>query len=457
MHETLSVEWHGEAGGPLQHRPFLHLLLHCDRPLVPGARWALEGLDQLELGRAAGDAVDRPGRLADQRVSSRHAVLRKASGGWEVEDLASKNGTFVNGRRVTREPLRDGDLLELGHSFLLFRDRCPAPSGLPRSTRARATALAPGLGTLMPALAERFAQLAKVAPTRIPILVTGETGTGKEVVASAIHELSGRPGPFVAVNCGAIARNLAESELFGYRKGAFSGALEDRAGLVRSSDGGTLFLDEFAELPAEARTTLLRVLQESEVLPVGGTRPVPVDLRLVVATHRDLEAMVAAGEFRADLLARVGGFRLTLPPLRERREDLGALVAELLIRHAPQRHDVALRPDAARALLHHDWPLNVRELEKALATALALAAGGLIELAHLPAEVVRGPLQTPAPPTPPPAPLTDQEQEQKGRLVEALQANQGNVTAAAQALGEYRTQVHRWLKRYGIDPDQFRG
>jgi transcriptional regulator with GAF, ATPase, and Fis domain len=310
------------------------------------------------------------------------------------------------------------------------------------------------LGTLLPALGERYAQLARVAPTRIPVLLTGETGTGKEVVASALHRLSGRTGSFVAVNCGALARNLVESELFGYKKGAFSGALEDRPGLVRSADGGTLFLDEFAELPPEARTTLLRVLQESEVLPVGGTRALPVDLRLVVATHRNLDAMVAAGEFRADLLARVGGYRLPLPALRDRREDLGSLIGDLLRRNAPRRTGVSLTPDAARALLSYDWPLNVRELDKALNTALALSGEGPIELAHLPEAVQRGP--APAAVAAPVAPLSPKEQAQKEQLVEALRANKGNVTATANALGEHRTQVHRWVKRFGLDPDQFR-
>src|SRR3989442_1997706 len=237
------------------------------------------------------------------------------------------------------------------------------------------------MATLSPAFALELERVATFARSQVPVLVSGETGTGKELIASAIHELSGRPGPFVAVNCGAIAPNLVESELFGYRKGAFSGALEDRPGLVRSSEHGTLLLDEIGDLPLAAQAALLRVLQENEVLPVGGTRPVKVDLRVVAATHRDLAALAAQDRFRRDLLARLDGARISLPALRERREDFGLILSALLEETAGEMaRDVIFSPDAARTLLLHSWPLNVRELEKCIASAVLLARDRRVEL-----------------------------------------------------------------------------
>src|SRR5262249_14639280 len=238
--------------------------------------------------------------------------------------------------------------------------------------------------SLSPAIAEVVARAKAVATARVPVLLRGESGTGKEVLARAIHRFSSRPGAFVAVNCGAIPSELVESELFGHRKGAFSGAHQDKTGLVRTSDGGTLLLAEIGDLALPAQAALLRVLQEAEVLPVGAARPVAVDLRVITATHRDLDALVRQGGFRHDLLARIDGVTIDVPPLRDRLEDVPLLIAALLIQLAPGRADVTVQPDAAQALLEHDWPLNVRELEQALAGALALSAGGPIERAHLP-------------------------------------------------------------------------
>jgi DNA-binding NtrC family response regulator len=283
------------------------------------------------------------------------------------------------------------------------------------------------------------------------MLVRGESGTGKEVVARAIHALSGRAGAFVAVNCGAIAATLVESELFGYKKGAFSSAHQDHPGLVRTSDGGTLFLDEIGDLPLGAQAALLRVLQESEVQPVGGVRPVPVDLRVVAATHRDLDTLVAQGNFRHDLLARLDGITLILPPLRERREDLPLLLAALLRKLAPERPDVKFAADAAQALLEHDWPLNVRELEQALAGALALSKLGTIERAHLPRLLREAPVERMVP-----RELSSDEERHKGELALLLAQHHGNLSAVARAVGKGRTQVVRWLERYGLDASRYR-
>jgi DNA-binding NtrC family response regulator len=307
------------------------------------------------------------------------------------------------------------------------------------------------MATLSPAFAATLQRVVAFARSRVPVLVRGESGTGKELIASAIHELSGRPGPFVPVNCGAIAPHLIESELFGHRKGAFTGAIEDRAGLVRSSDRGTLLLDEIGDLPPPAQATLLRVLQESEVMPVGGTRPVKVDLRVVAATHRDLAGLAARELFRSDLLARLDGATISLPRLRDRREDFGVIASALIEKSAGDAaSSVTFSADAARLMLLHDWPLNVRELEKCLASALVLAHDGRIDLEHL-SEVVR----TPPKQASSPEPIREQDQRLREELMKQLRENHGNVTAVARSMGKARTQVQRWLRRFDIDPGSF--
>jgi transcriptional regulator with GAF, ATPase, and Fis domain len=265
-----------------------------------------------------------------------------------------------------------------------------------------------------------------------------------------MHDLSGRNGPLVAVNCGALPEHLVEAELFGYRKGAFSGAAEDRPGLIRSADRGTLFLDEVGELPLPAQASLLRVLQESEVMPLGATRPVKVDLRVLSATHRDLQSMVELAQFRADLLGRLSGFTLELPPLRERREDLGLIAGALLLRLFPDRAaSLRLTPAAARALFRHSWPLNVRELEKCLGTGVALAGDEPVDLKHLPA-VLHDPVAFAAPQ------LTPDDRRQADQIRALLREHGGNISAAAQAMGKARMQIQRWIKRYRIDVREFK-
>jgi DNA-binding NtrC family response regulator len=264
----------------------------------------------------------------------------------------------------------------------------------------------------------------------------------------------------VAVNCGALPQGLVEAELFGHRKGAYTGASEDRPGLVRSSDRGTLLLDEIGDLPIPAQATLLRVLQEEEVNPVGsgGYHPMKVDLRVIAATHRDLEKLSQTEKFRADLLARLCGIALHLPALRDRREDLGLFVATLLRRHAADRaEDISFTAEAARALLLHAWPRNVRELEKCLASAVVLAGTQRIDLEHLPPEVQgasRG-QAAPAPAVDPGPPVDVQNRKLYDELVTQLRAHHGNVTKTAEAMGTARNQVQRWMRRWDLDPASF--
>jgi DNA-binding NtrC family response regulator len=291
------------------------------------------------------------------------------------------------------------------------------------------------------------------------VLLQGETGTGKELVARAVHELSGRSGAFVAVNCGALPPNLIEAELFGHRRGAFTGAVGERLGLVRAADGGTLFLDEVGELPATSQAAFLRVLQEREVVPVGVDHPVKVDVRLCAATLRDLEVLVATGQFRRDLYARLFGLTIELPALRRRRCDLG-LLARHLLGLVPGGAELRFAPAALRAMLRHDWLLNIRELEKVLTTAAALATDGVIEIAHLPEPMRRGraepPPAAPAPEPVTPAAARTSDDELHEQLVGLLTLHQGNVLAVSKALQTRRTQVYRWLRRFGIQAEAFR-
>ena len=471
-HEDGTLSATDAGGGPSDPRchPHLFLVLESHRPLSAPVRMVLDGIDEVVFGRGASRAIehDHEGgvrrlrvHLEDGWLSTRHARLTRVLRRWVLEDTGSKNGCFVDGVRRSQLELTDGALIELGRVFFLYRDALPSNPDNPSIVDAGVLdAPAPGLVTLSPPLAQVFERLAVIARSQVPVLLEGQTGTGKEVVARSIHEVSQRAGAFVAVNCGALPRDLIEAELFGHRKGAFSGAAEERAGLVRAADGGTLLLDEIGDLPAPAQAALLRVLQEHEVRPIGGTRPVRVDLRVVAATHRSLDRMAAAGDFRADLLARLAGHRIELPPLGARREDLGLLLAALIRRADP---DLAARlqiqPAAARAMLRYGWPANVRELEKCVTTALLLALqSGRIELDHLPEPVRR------AAAAPPAARQADEQADEqgggderrRGELMALMRQHDGNVTAVARAMGKARMQIQRWMKRYAIDARSFR-
>jgi transcriptional regulator with PAS, ATPase and Fis domain len=400
--------------------------------------------------------------LPDRRLSSKHGRLLLDGGCWYVEDLGSKNGVYRNGVAVTaRAPLDDGDVIEMGHSFFVFRIR--QVLGPEEALDVMADALpspAPGLETMAPGLAARFAALARAAASELPIMLLGETGTGKELAALAVHELSRRTGPFTPVNCGGLPRGLLESELFGFKQGSFSGAVRDRIGLIASSHGGTLFLDEVAELPLDGQATLLRVLQERKVLPIGSRRAQPVDLRVVSATHHNLDAAVKDGRFRADLHNRIRGFKLVLPPLRERREDLGIIVNTVL-KNLTGRRNHALSHGAARELFASTWPGNARELVRCLELATVIATETTLELSGERRPEPQASPRAAAPPTSPPAQpqpprLRARDRERRDQLERLLREHHGNVTAVARVLGKAREQVHRWIKSAGLVPQAFR-
>ena len=454
---TLSIHGEGPEGrtGP-RPEPVLVLVLECGRPRAGSIRFRLGDLTLVQLGRGSDRHAERVGteltvRVPDKWMSSKHARIEPSFGRWVLVDTDSKNGSVVDGHTTKRAVLTDGSIVELGHTVFIFFERMPIELDAPAIFERGIADAAPGLTTLDPSWAAELSRIKQIASSEIPMLVEGESGTGKEVIARAIHVLSARGGAFVPVNCGALPDNLVESELFGYKKGAFSGAQSDHPGLVRSADGGTLFLDEIGDLPPSSQAALLRVLQEREVMPVGGTRAVAIDLRVVAATHRDLDQMVAEQMFRHDLFARLAGFRVQVPSLDERRADIGILIGALHARMYPPDHP-GFEIEAARLLLRYPWPLNVRELEQALATAQVLAGASAVRADHLPDTVRSG-----RPPgAPRPVVLSELDQKVRDQVVAALREHQGNVSAVARALDKDRKQIQRWIKRFGLDPSTYR-
>jgi two-component system response regulator HydG len=291
-----------------------------------------------------------------------------------------------------------------------------------------------------------------VAPTDSTVLVTGESGTGKEVVARWIHERSGRAGgAFLSVNCGALPEGLLESELFGHMKGSFTGAVKDKQGLFAAATGGTFFLDEIGETTPATQVKLLRVLQQREIIPVGGTETIPVDARLVAATNRDLEDEVKRGGFRGDLYYRLNVITVHLPPLRDRRDDIPLLADAFLRRSAGARggEPKTLAPATLDAMMAYDWPGNVRELENALERAVILSAADSIAPSALPERVSARraePLvsdRAPATPT--------LEAIERAYVTWVLQNESGNKSRAAEVLGIDPSTLYRKLARYGVD------
>ena len=310
--------------------------------------------------------------------------------------------------------------------------------------------------------------IARVAASEATVLVRGETGTGKELVARAIHEGSGRAnGPLVAVNCGALPEHLVESELFGHRRGAFTGADEHRAGLFEVADGGTLFLDEIGELSRPLQSRLLRALESGEIRRVGDNQAIMVDVRVVCATHRSLEEMVKAGDFREDLLFRINTFEITVPPLRDRGDDIPGLVDHFVRRARPQTPPEAAVADAAvlAAMAAHHWPGNIRELANAVEHALVLCDDLPLSLGHLPArfaalcpaEAVSASIPLPATPAPAPAgagrgrPESLRELEMRA-ILQGLERNKGNKARTAEELGISLKTLYNKLHQHADGP-----
>ena len=453
---------HG-VGNPV--RSHLFVVLECDRPLAGGARYSLEGVEKVVIGRGrersahyeCSNGLHRLKVLVPgARMSAIHATITKVGADdWELVDNDSTNGVQVNGRSISRSILADGDCFQLGRTIFTIRKAQPTPLQAPTILDFLIDKpQTPGLATLNPGIAKTYDELTRIAVSDLPVVLSGDTGTGKEVIAQALHRLSGRKGPFVAVNCGALPAVLIESLLFGHVKGAFSGSIRDEVGFVRSAEGGTLFLDEIAELPRSSQVVFLRVLQESEVVPLGSPRSHKVDVRVIAAAQRPLYELVGGRDFREDLRARLEGHSVHLAPLAQRREDLGIIIAAILGRlcDCPP----PLHPHVGRLFWQYDWPLNIRELEMVLRHAIALATGGgPIQQHQLPAGLGKCDVGMVAL-TEQPAPLSSEDLELRTQVEHWLRIHQGNISEVARATGKARTQIQRWMRKFHLRADDYR-
>ena len=380
-------------------------------------------------------AQDLP--LTDPYVSSHHCVIRISDDGLICEDLDSTNGTFVSGIRVTRAVITPGDTIRVGATTLAVE--------LPGDTLSEPLSRHDHFGRVLgrsAAIRRVFALLERVAATDATILIEGETGTGKSVLAEAVHERGPRAGkPFVVVDCGALPRNLLESELFGHERGAFTGAVETRVGLFESARGGTLLLDEIGELPIDLQPKLLRVLERRAIRRVGSNVEVPVDVRLIAATNRDLRCAINQRTFRSDLWYRINTVRVVIPPLRDRREDIEMLVARF---YQQQLDNPAARPPHAlvRTMMRGAWRGNVRELQSAVERSLmgfpCLDEGAATGARQgVPFRTAKN--------------LAAQDWE-KRYLSELLPAHDGNVSRAARAAKMNRSHLSELVHRHGLAP-----
>ena len=398
--------------------------------------------------------------LTDATVSRHHLEVRVRRDGIEVRDLDTTNGTKHGGARIGSVVLTGAARLRLGKHTEIDVEPVDTNVELGEWPNDR---FGDVLGSTQP-MKRLFALLAKAAPTEATILLQGETGTGKEAIAEAVHRTSRRAkGPFIVVDCGSIPHELIASELFGHAKGSFTGAAADKEGLIEAANKGTLFLDEIGELALDLQPQLLRVLDRRQVRRVGETQSVDVDIRVIAATHRDLRAMVKAGQFREDLYYRLAVVATHVPPLRDRKADIPALATWFAEKMG--RGSFAQSPALLDQLQRHDWPGNVRELRNVVERALSLGDAALADLGD------GGPARTggvgestvPDKRGSDPAMLEMPFKEAKAQLVEAferdylralLARHHGNISRAAAEAGIDRNYIHRLVKKYNLEVDR---
>ncbi len=375
----------------------------------------------------------------------------------KVTRSAANRGADADLRRRLRQLSAD-QLVELLLVFAAGRDadllavlrqapkRAANPSGAEASTAGE-----PYMVGASSAMQDVYAAIRKFAASNAPVLVTGESGTGKELVAQAIHERSAyASGPFVAINCGALPPTLIAAELFGYEKGAFTGAVQRRIGRLESARGGTIFLDEIGDLPLELQGHLLRFMQEHTIDRVGGTRPITVDARVIVATNVDLAQAIANGKFREDLFYRLNILNMRLPALRERGDDID-LLAMFFLRKFAAEHDRTISgfsDDAMRMMREHSWPGNVRELIGCIRRAVVMADSTCIT----PRDLALAPITSAAQALSPPLDIVSCQKVDESRLRAALATNGGNVSHAARTLGVSRMTIYRLMQRFDLQP-----
>jgi transcriptional regulator of acetoin/glycerol metabolism len=410
------------------------LLVACSALTWVWPRWRVDRLQggRLGIGRDDGAAI----QLLGTGVSREHAELNRQGPVYVLHDLQSTNGTWVGGRAIEHAPLTPGDVVRIGEWVGVFTEY-DAPE-------VEFGELAPGLfgGT---ELARLIAPLKQVATSNVPVALVGETGTGKERFAHAVHQFSGRRGPFVAVNCAALPEQLAEAELFGYRRGAFTGAERNSPGHFRAADGGTLFLDEMPELSPALQAKLLRTVETGEVLGLGDSNSARVDVRVVSAGQLPLAELVAKKRLRRDLAARFRGLELQLPALAKRRADIAPLFLQFLRTQSGGRPP-ELEPRLIEALCVYDWPDNVRELELTTRTLLAMhGRESVLKRQHLPPAIATVCAERPSTASASQAPRPRRDHD-LAHLRQQLEANGGNVKATAAALGLSRQRVYRLLE-----------
>lgn len=434
--------------------------------------FSLPDAGEVTIGRDEKSVV----RIDDPSVSRQHAVLRLGEGETlEIEDLGGPNGTFVRQRpRLDADnktltvrqligrkgPLGVGDRLLFGTASVVVRRR-PAFEIPDLAAEGLASEAAAGVTLQEPAMVALHAQVGRAARADINVLLLGETGVGKEVMARAIHAHSPRAkGPFMGINCAALADSLLESELFGSERGAFSGATTARAGLFEAANGGTIFLDEVGELPLPTQAKLLRVLEERVVMRLGSTSPRPIDVRFVAASNVDIEAAIRQNRFRADLFFRLNGITFVIPPLRERPQEIEVLAASFLAaasRGLERAQPPTLSRPALDVLNQYAWPGNVRELRNVIERATVLCVDDTITPEHLPPSLLASARAGAGGPARPPSSSTDGSPLQtqmrsleRAKILEALDRCSGNQTQAAELLGMPRRTLVKRLIGYGL-------
>jgi DNA-binding NtrC family response regulator len=428
--------------GPARSRrqPTLTLAHHSD-PSLLGARLVLSG-SSLTLGRNS--EIFGEGVLSDDLLSRQHVELRVRDGKIEVRDLGSRNGCFVNGARQQTATLAMGDVLGIGAVMFIAGE---GPSSFERPTD-------PLLAGVSYALASVLDEIRTVARQDVTVLIRGETGVGKELVAERIHQQSGRTGELVAVNCGGVAEGVVHSELFGHVRGAFSGAEGDRQGLVEAASGGTLLLDEIGDASDKLQTSLLRLLQNNEYRAVGSDERRISDARFVAATHVRLDPAVSEGRFRQDLLARLRRWVISVPPLRERREDV--IPIALHIARRLRGSDTTISRPLALELLKQTWPDNVRGLAAMIETAAVDAEGSELTLTDRVRARLEDMGRDEQSSSPPSALAYRKQRPEKAYLESRFVELDCNVKAFAGELGIARNTLYRWFQEAGIDPKSLR-
>lgn len=428
---------------PLEERPcILWTFPRYGRVTAPEHRTVIGRADNCEV------------QLDGVKISREHAELTPVGPAFGVRDLGSRNGLWVNGQRVEATALMNGDVIRLGEWV-----GCVVP-GL--TADVSFGEIAPGL-LAGPRLAAVLAPARKLVEKGVPLVIHGATGTGKERVARALHSWSGRPGEYVGVNCAAIPADLAEAELFGHSKGAFTGAERPRLGLFRQADRGTLLLDEFLELHARTQAKLLRVLEENEVRPIGDSRACPIDVLVLAATQRPLEEVVREGQMRNDLVARLGVYTVQLPSLKDRKEDVAPLFMHF-IRDPQTGRSPAVDAELIEWLCLQPWVQNVRQLEWLARAMIALHdEAPCLRVDHLPPQhqLISEPEPTASPVgartiTGEQRAVQEDDVELYSRLLRALDENGGVVLRAAESLGITRQKAYRILEKQGVELDQLR-